>query len=131
MHKHLLSPREHHAVKDVADYRRAHQLKIERKQAQGMRVEVHEVAEPIVARVDAGSWLVDCDCGNGVSTDPEWKMGCCFGCGAVHVNVIFPEDHAEIERLLVARPQKNRHWVPGETLEQVRADNAANGARAT
>lgn len=131
MYKHLLTPREHHEVKSVEEYRRLHALKIAGKQSRGQRVDVHEVTEPFTARVEAGSWLFDCDCGAGVSTDPEWKMACCFSCGAVYMNVIFPEDAAAIERLLVARPQKNRYWLPGETLEQVRADNVANGVRTT
>lgn len=121
----ILSPREHHAVRDAAEYERKHAAAIAEKARAGMRFTVREVPTPAVAYVSAGSWVIQCECGAGNATDPSWGMACCFGCGAVHRQVRFPKDVAAIEAALVERPVvASRHWLPGETPQDLALQNA-------
>ena len=123
------SPRERHHVRTPEDYRRKHKAAVGRRVSRGARLRVHEVEAPKVARVDwENGWIIDCECGAGNCTDPEWSFACCFGCGAVHTVIRFPRARRTIERLLLARPkQLNRAWEPGETVGDVRAVNRAHG----
>lgn len=125
----IKGPRELHSVRSADEYRAAHARQIAARRSKGHRVSVHEVSAPKVARVDYESgWIIDCECGAGNSTDPEWRIACCLSCGAIHRHVIVPEEWAVIERLLLARPQqRNRCWRPHETVEDVRAINRDNG----
>lgn len=125
-HTVILGPREHHLVRDLAGYRRAHAAAIAKKRARGMRVAVHVSKVPLAARVDGGTWLVDCECGAGNAVDPEDRVALCFGCGAVHEGVEVPDPAGikTIEKLLLARPtQKLRGWRPGETANDLLAEN--------
>lgn len=80
------------------------------------------------AFVSGGKWIVICDCGNGPSADPEWRLALCLECGAVYEDVALPDDRAEIERLLLERAQvSNRHWHRAETVSDLARDNAAHG----
>lgn len=130
MYTAILSPREHHNVKTPEDYRRVHATAIARKRRAGHRVLVHADAEPRLARIDFGSWVVDCDCGAGNSTDPEWGFALCFACGAEHTAITFPPRAARrvVETLLLERSQqRDRFWVPGDDVEAIRAENAVRG----
>lgn len=113
---------------DLAGYRRRHEQAIAKKRNAGMRVAVHVSKVPVKARIDAGSWIIDCECGAGNAVDPEDKEARCFGCGAVHLDVEFPDPKGveTIERLLLARPQQNlRGWRPGETANDLHRENRA------
>lgn len=127
-YQHILGAREHHSVRDVDAYRRAHELAIAKKRRHGHRVVVHGEPGTKVAYVNDGSWVVDCSCGAGNATDPEWGIALCFGCGAVHEHVEFPDEVAEIEATLLARPRTaNRNWHPSESVEDLEAENEARG----
>jgi hypothetical protein len=124
----LLTPREHHNVQTVAEYRARHAAFLGERRQRGARYAVHEVDTPIAARIDAGTWLIDCDCGAGNATDPEWGLACCFGCGAVHTRVEFPtpDTRSAIEALLIARPRTiDRAWRPGEAIVDLVQENLA------
>lgn len=123
------SPRERHHVRTPEDYRQKHASAIAQRVSRGARLVVHEVDVAKVARVDwENGWIVDCECGAGNCTNPEWGFACCFGCGAVHTTIRFPRTWRRIERLLLARPkQQNRSWQPGETVKDVAALNRAHG----
>lgn len=127
MVSYVYSPREHHNVASAAEYRDAHAKAIRKANRRGSRAEVHTVSNSVVARVDANSWLIDCECGAGNATDPEWGIACCFGCGAVHDVIEFPDLDTSrlIEDVLVERPNPMaRFWV-GETLVALAAKNVA------
>lgn len=125
MHTVILGPREHHNVSDLAGYRRRHAEAIARKVRLGHRVAVHQ-GEPAAARVDFGSWIVDCACGAGNAVDPADRVALCFACGAVHEGVAFPADVAAVEQLLLVRPaQQLRAWRPDEPLAALEAENVA------
>lgn len=46
--------------------------------------------------------------------------------GAIYT-VLFPDNLAEIEALISARPQQHKNWEPGETLEFLTQENKDNG----
>jgi hypothetical protein len=93
--------------------------------------EVNPLDHPPVAR-----WIARCpDCPGGTSY--VWIAGphvmFCLACvnraiGSRWRPVVAPPERLEIERLLSLRPRsENRVWWPGETLEQLRAENAELG----
>lgn len=80
------------------------------------------------AHVGAGAWRVLCRCGEAPPADPEWRLACCSGCGAIYEGVLFPEDIAAIEAVLLKRPNHvHRNWRAGETVESLTAENVAHG----
>lgn len=118
--------REHHRVRTPEEYLGAHRRFIEKQAAAGLRYEVHESRVIVTARVCANQWVVDCECGAGNATDPEWVLACCFGCGAIHRNILFPPDRerSAIEALLLARLRpRDRHWLPGESVGDLTHQN--------
>lgn len=79
------------------------------------------------AYVNHGRWLVQCSCGNGAFTHPEWRVACCAECGAVFRGVVFPENRAEIEAVLLKRPMRKSHNWDGEPLLALKAENVLHG----
>ena len=122
-----------HGVDSPLAYQSAHAMMIGRLRSRGRDVEVHDDDTPIPARVDDNRWIIDCDCGagNAVQLDEEGAtMARCFMCGAVHTAVVMPRDRAEIERLLIRRPEPStRCWHPHETVADLAAQNRAKGIR--
>lgn len=107
---------------------------------------IAEDAPPAYAEVNpldpiepVARWIARCpDCPGGTSY--VWVAGphvmfCLACCNSTIGNrwrrVIVPSERVEIERLLSLRPlSKNRVWVPGESLEQLRAENRELGLEA-
>ena len=88
---------------------------------------LHDGAAPF--KVSDGMAQVVCvySCGNYPSYDAEWGLACCFTCGAIYRQAP-PEDWLEIERVLINRPNPaSRHMLPGQTLDELRAENRAHG----
>ena len=88
--------------------------------------------EPLTAFVNAGRWIVKCECG-GAEEAWEEKLFFCFSClnnGHGHKlrPVEFPEQRAEIEALLARRPLMNRNWNPGETVKDLKRENKEHKA---
>jgi hypothetical protein len=130
MYETILGPREHHQVRSADAYRKAHAAAIAKQRRQGARLVVHVDTAPRLARIDFGSWLVDCSCGAGNATDPEWGIALCFGCGAAHTTIVFPDPAIRLNieaEMLKREGLRNRFWLPGETVEQLRTENAARG----
>lgn len=104
---------------------------------------VAEDAPPAYAEVNpldpiepVARWIARCpDCPGGTSY--VWIAGphlmFCLACCNSEINnrwrpVVVPAERLEIERLLMLRPRSaNRAWAPGETLDDLRADNARLG----
>lgn len=127
----IFAARENHGVTSPDDYLRKHAAFIGRLAKRGARFAVHDVLDRFAARVDANRWVMDCDCGNTCATDPEWALACCYACGAVYRQVVFPapEDRKLFEVVLVARRNlMQRAWAPGETLADLVAENISIGA---
>lgn len=92
--------------------------------------------EPLPAFVNAGRWSVLCpDCGG---SEYAWKgrgVMMCASCwngmtGHQWRPVVFPENVGLIEAILAHRPMlQTQNWLPGETLDQLQAENLIHGAR--
>lgn len=91
-------------------------------------------AEPVSARIDTGRWIVDCpDCRSAEYLWPDEPVFFCTNCFNASVGgrwrlVEVPGERGAIEHILLARPFPwNRHWRPGETTDDLRAENVAHG----
>lgn len=83
---------------------------------------------PLTAYVSENRWVADCPrCRSGIALGRTWGYAGCFGCCTSYPTVIWPEDAALIEDVLLARPPENRHWLPVETAEQLVDENRAHG----
>jgi hypothetical protein len=92
-------------------------------------------APPLPAVVNHGRLLADCpDCGG---AEFVWHEGphliLCASCfngavGGKWRRVALPDDYAAIAAALLARPLPlNRNWTPGESLADLRRENAERG----
>jgi hypothetical protein len=90
---------------------------------------------PIEARVNGGWWIADCpfaDCAGAELVNLETGLFFCCGCrnAAVdhaYVRVRTPDAGARalIERQLAKRPHaRHRHWHPGETIADLKRQDA-------
>lgn len=85
------------------------------------------------ARVYEGLWIVDCPCGGAEMICRGHPILWCCSCGNRYAGglwrqVELPANAPEIERLLDLRPfPVNQNWQPGETVDQLRAENAEHG----
>ena len=66
---------------------------------------------PVVARIELGQWIADCDCGGCEFVDPDEPIFFCMSCGnrndaSMLRPVEFPpeDQRLEIEQLILARP---------------------------
>ena len=126
MDKTIKTALEMHAVRDEIGYELAQVAALAKLRRHGHQVELHDSPE-VAARIEAGRWIIDCECGAGNAVHPEFSVARCFGCGAMH-KVKFPKDLADIEAMLLLRPQTvTRDWVPGETVATLRNENERHG----
>jgi hypothetical protein len=85
------------------------------------------------AEANWGRWLARCPrplCTNALALDPGQNLFVCTGLGGCGIDapVIWPADPQAIEAILEMRPVgRTRNWLPGETLEDLLAENAAHG----
>lgn len=91
--------------------------------------------ESVVADVRQGRWLVLCPnptC-DGIELANEHEGFFCCECrnalvGHRPMRIVFPTERSTIEEILLERELPViRDWLPGETVEQLRAENAAKG----
>ena len=77
-----------------------------------------------VALVSGSKWVVLCPCGDAPMASPEWNEARCFACGAIYSGLQWPASRADIEQTLLRRPfRETRCWLPGETVDELRAQN--------
>lgn len=104
-------------VIDRESYRDVHQRAM---QAKGERV--LEMTASRAAYVNWGRWVVDCECNGSGLSDRTIKQARCFDCGRVY-NVTFPKRAAQIEKVLLERPDPStRNWA-GETVQALLDEN--------
>lgn len=112
---------------------------------------------PIAALIDRGRWVAKCECGGTEYVCVEEPIFYCFSCanwknGGNGRKVVFPDDElrAKIEAALLARPviplqgrfelerlinatpanlNLHRQWLPGVTLNELLAENEAEGIK--
>jgi hypothetical protein len=94
---------------------------------------LHHGSHVVSPRISAGTWVFSCpDCGSNhwsVAT-PELPTAVCSSCSG-EFPARFPGHRAEIEQLLLARPDPDkRNWQPGETPDLLRGQNRASAADA-
>lgn len=90
---------------------------------------------PVAARVNAGRWIADCECGGAEYVDDEMRVFMCASCfnradGGAWRRVIFPATPARgaIEAVLLARPDAvTRHWDPTLRVRDLERENAEHG----
>lgn len=85
------------------------------------------------AYVNHSNWVVDCVfCRDALVAEPGEPFFCPNCCmvsnNGLAMAVIFPDNRAEIERVLLMRPDpEKRNWKLGETVEQLVAENIEHG----
>lgn len=113
----------HSGVKDVETYRTVHTDKMKNAEKN-----VYEIDTPRDAYINHGRWVVDCECNGAGLTSREFGLTCCFDCGRVYTEIIFPDNAQAIELLLLGRrEQTSRNWNVGESLESLQNDNSDHG----
>jgi len=65
------------------------------------------VDHPVMARIDFGRWIADCECGGAEYVSPEDPIFFCFSCGNTQYHgairpVVFPAKRDEIESAIKA-----------------------------
>ncbi len=86
----------------------------------------------VIARVNHGRWIANCPFCAGAELVEPGEIFFCLGAdpdGGMAKNgnhpmaVVFPENRAEIEQALQARPIENQNWESGETISDLVAEN--------
>lgn len=86
-----------------------------------------------IAFVNAGQWVAQCpDCGEIGLIRHRNTLHMCIGCwhGSTPqwLELTWPAEWQEIERILLFRPRyENRNWLSSETLDDLRQQNRDNG----
>lgn len=84
----------------------------------------------IYAYLNHGRWVCDCpECNSAEVVDPASTDFVCreqFGGCGYRAKIQFPADLGAISDVTGVRPQVNRNWRPGETLVDLRLENAAH-----
>ena len=80
----------------------------------------------IAAYINHSRWVADCpNCNAGIACHPGVSDAVCLECGERY-RVAFPRDREGIEAVLLQRRKANRHWYPGETIDDLRRENEAH-----
>ena len=80
-----------------------------------------------------GRWLVECPfCPSAQVASVSDRRFFCTDCGnaavgGAFVKTVWPDDLAELDAVLSQRPPPNANWRSHETLDLIRAENAAHG----
>lgn len=91
--------------------------------------------DKVVAYVNEGRWIVDCpDCSGAQYANRSDRRFMCNECANVTIGglwrpVVWPPAKTEqsIEKALAPRPPRNAHWLPGETVADLLAENVEHG----
>jgi hypothetical protein len=95
--------------------------------------ESHAIGVMVAVVVNDGRWIVQCPtCRSAQWAAKTDRRFMCVECGnADHghqwVTVEWPDEIEAIESALEARPPGNRHWLPGQTVADLVAENTAHG----
>ena len=97
------------------------------------RVQWGDIGGRVGAEVVRSSWRVSCPFCAGAIVVNEGDLFFCPDCvmqgnSFKAMVVVFPKHRAEIENVLLKRPDPvHRNWLIGETVEDLRAENRAHG----
>jgi len=117
-------------VKTAADYLLGQQHAIEKKIIAFPNLNWNLPWECVVVaplKVSDSCWQLVCPCGNYPSYDPTWQLACCYSCGAIYRQPP-PAEWELVQQVLIQRKKHHqRHWLVGETLADLIAENLAHG----
>jgi hypothetical protein len=130
----IMTPVHLHGVRDALEYRAKQRAYITngRRTAPALnwRDPWLSLEKPEVL-ILAGKWICWCECGNYPSVHPLWRLACCFECGAIYEGLTMPADAEVIAAVLAKRPRiATRAWLPPQSVEELRAENRAQGLEA-
>lgn len=108
-------------LKDKADFERMN------REAQARHGKIGGKARgKITAYINHNRWVADCpNCGAGIGLLPDAGQAVCLECGERY-SVTWPKEREAIEAVLLERRRVNRHWYPGETIDDLRRENEAH-----
>ncbi|MGH3005642.1 MAG: hypothetical protein ACRDOS_07045 [Gaiellaceae bacterium] len=87
-----------------------------------------EAEETVRPEVNGGRWIADCPrCGSSMLASPGLDTVTCLSKCALVFRAEFPPEREQIEALLILRPETNRFWKPGTSVEELRAENRTQG----
>ena len=123
----LVGRRHHDTVEDVEAAWAAYARKAAQEKPVGWegRTRFIETGDTVAAYISDNRWVADCPaCHGGIACWSENPRGACLTCGRIY-QTTFPKNREQIEAVLGARPAQNRHWLLGETLDMLKAENIA------
>jgi hypothetical protein len=88
--------------------------------------------QAIQVYVNHGRWIAECpDCRGAqvaARSDPRFFCVDCLNawCGGRWVRLVWPPDASDIEALLLKRETHHRNWSPGESVNDLLAENVAH-----
>lgn len=95
----------------------------------------HTAGDPVHLQINASRMIAHCDiCGEAMAVNPDGAFFC-MGCLNYRNEnlarpLLVPDDLADICAVLVKRPSaRTRNWVPGESLQDLIAENEAEGVQ--
>lgn len=121
----MVGRRHHDSVTDVEAAWAAYARKAAQEKPVGWegRSRFLETEDSVAAYVSDNRWVADCPaCHGGIACWPANHRGACLDCGRIY-QIDFPRDRQRIEAALIQRPTRNRNWLPGETVDQLIAEN--------
>ena len=134
-HAILTAEHVHPNVRTAADYRRRQRQHIAKGRALYPNLvwpaPWMSLAPPLAVIITQGQWKVMCrtlaclDAHDHPSLSRACRLAICLNCGAIYEDVQIPDEADEIERLLLLRSDiQTRNWVQGETVDDLRRENA-------
>lgn len=81
----------------------------------------------IAAYISDNRWVADCPhCKSGIGILPGYHKATCLDCGRIY-RVQLPKKWKTAEKILLARPPEHRHWLPNETIDDLKQQNYEHG----
>jgi len=110
------------------------QFAVSTAQSRGWGRPTERNTEPVMARLDAGSWLADCPlgCGGAETVDEAQPLFLCLSCGSGMKwwPVVFPVNREAIDAEVSKRRDPHGWaWATGESMDDLRKETAVLKAR--
>ena len=101
---------------------------------------VNNIQGSVAAYINDGRWVAECPagCGGALVVSDQQAIFICADCGSPENGnnwyaVVFPAAKVQIEQVLLQRPTRApdrahfRHWLPGETVADLKRQNRERG----